>query len=162
MQDVRVLVATFVARKSKVGHYVLRLAVADRLLDRLVERAGLVFPVRPRCTVLGVFFSACFAFFAIFGAVRLTKARLVVLSAFLALAFAGFFVAAGFFFVGLFAVGLACPAFERGFATFDFFVGAAFPADAGFFSAFTPAALTCCLARWDRYDIENFAWLSIA
>ena len=147
MQHVGVLVAPLVAGKSKVGHYVLRLAVADRLLDRLVAWAALVFPVRQPCTVLDVFFF----FFFFFGTVRLTGARLVALSAFRALAFAGFFVAVGFFFfVGFF------------FATFDFFVGVAFLADAGFFSAFTLAALACCLARGDRYDIENFAWLSIA
>ena len=95
MQHVGVLVAPLVAGKSQVGHYVLRLGVTDRLLDRLVARAAPVFPVRRPCTVLGVFF---FAFFAFFGTVRLTGARRVALSAFRALAFAGSFVAAGFFF----------------------------------------------------------------
>ena len=84
---------------------------------------------------------------AFFGAVCLAGARLVAFPAFLVLlTFTAFF--------------RARAGFALDFEAFGFLA-----IDAGFFALFalfTLAALICCLARGDRYAIENFAWLSMA
>ena len=127
------------------------MAVEDRLLERLVAPGALDFPARRPRVVLCVFFVAFFfvTFFlvAFFGAVCLAGARLVAFPAFLVLlTFTAFF--------------RARAGFALDFEAFGFFA-----IDVGFFALFalfTLAALICCLARGDRYAIENFAWLSMA
>ena len=122
------------------------MAVEDRLLERLVAPGALDFPARRPRVVLCVFFVAFFSV-AFFGAVCLAGARLVAFPAFLVLlTFTAFF--------------RARAGFALDFEAFGFFA-----IDAGFFALFalfTLAALICCLARGDRYAIENFAWLSMA
>ena len=125
------------------------MAVEDRLLERLIAPGALGFPARRPRVVLGVLFVAFFlvAFFlvAFFGAVCLAGARLVAFPAFLVL----------LTFTALFF--LARAGFALDFEAFGFFA-----LDTGFFAFFTLAARICCLARGDRYAIENFAWLSMA